>query len=138
MPEVVIKSSPVKNLKVFKFGKKLPGTMRKSLTQIGRLLAKQGKRNISGLGFSRDKNRSSKYFGVKGGGIIRSLNYKMQGNDAVLIGSNAMYARFVIPQSLGGDYKGNKITGHYIGDTIKQQKRALNKLFAKNIWKPLQ
>ncbi len=137
MVEIKIKSSPVKNLKVVKFKKKLPGVMSKGLSQIGKLLAKQGKRNISGLGFSRDPSRSSNYFGIKSGNMFSTLNYKMQGDDAVIIGSNAKYARFVIPQSLGGDYKGSKIIGHYIGDTIKQQKKELNKLFAKAIWKPL-
>ena len=138
MPKVTIKMIPNHSRKLKKFKTKIKGNMKKALSQIGRVLTKRAKRNVSGLGFTRNKSRSSAYFGVKTGNLMSTLVYKFaSSNTAILIGTNADYVGGLIPVRYGGKYQGSNITGHFLEDTLDQEKRAVETIFAGKVWKPL-
>jgi len=138
MPEIAIKMTPNHSVKLKRFKAQTGTNMKKALSQIGRVIAKQAKRNISGEGFTRNPGRGSIYPGQKSGGLNRGLIPKMgPKGDYVDIGSNVHYARHVVPASMGGTYKGKKITGHFLFDVLKQKDKEILDIFNGKLWKPL-
>ncbi len=133
-----MKLTPDHSIKLGKFNRKMKGNVKKSLSQIGAVIAKQAKRNISGLGFTRNPSRNSKYPGILTGTLKSTLISKMGGSGTYVdIGSNVGYIKKVMPVSSGGTYRGKKITGNFLTDTLQQQEKKILDIFAGKLWKPL-
>ena len=52
------------------------------------------------------------------------------------VGTNVDYVRHLIPVGLGGIYKGRKITGNFLTDTLEQKNKEIVDIFAGKLWKP--
>ena len=137
MLDLKVKMTPSHSIKLKKFKRKLRPNIRAGLSQIGKVLARQAKRNTDGLGFSRNPGRASIYPGIKSGTMHSGIISKMPGGEEVIIGSFVDYIEHVIPKKFGGTYTGDNITGQFIHDTMQQKQKEVLRILEAKIWKPL-